>query len=92
VGKTSDSKWEILATVSILGQPPSEKGELLLQDARELHVYRRSLVAKEESITGSRLFEEFQYAAASWPQEFRVIQQPHHVCLDRVSQIHSLGF
>lgn len=53
----------------------AKKGKPLLQEARELHAYRRSLVAKDEPITGSRLFEEFQYAAASWPKEFRVIQK-----------------
>jgi len=48
--------------------------EPLMQKARALHV-RRQGYAKGEAISNTRLFGEFEYAAGSWPQAFRIIQK-----------------
>jgi len=48
--------------------------EPLMQKASALHAYRQGL-AKGETISNTRLFGEFAYAAGSWPQPFRVIHK-----------------
>lgn len=49
-------------------------GESLMQEAKAVHAYRQHL-AKGEAISNTRLFGEFEYAAGSWPQAFRVIHK-----------------
>ncbi|MDQ6958434.1 MAG: IS1380 family transposase [Mariprofundaceae bacterium] len=48
--------------------------EPLMQKASALHAYRQ-YHAKGEAISNTRLFGEFDYAAGSWPQSFRVIHK-----------------
>ncbi len=46
----------------------------LLDEARALHAYRSSLLKVNEAPAEStQLFEEYKYAAKSWPQAFRTI-------------------
>ena len=48
----------------------NRKAEPVLQQARNLYAQRRRLDVHSSSV---RLYEEFHYAAASWPKPFRVI-------------------
>jgi len=48
--------------------------EPLMQQARALHACRQRH-AKGEHVSNTRLFGEFDYAAGSWPQSFRMIQK-----------------
>jgi hypothetical protein len=62
----------------IFGLPSNKKlaamAVPLLEEARTLHTYRRSLMkANEAAVKSTRLFEEYEYAAKSWPQTFRTI-------------------
>jgi len=62
----------------IFGLPSNKKLAVmavpLLDEAKTLHAYRRSLLSVNEAPAEStRLFGEYEYAAASWPQAFRVI-------------------
>jgi len=62
----------------IFGLPSNKKLAVmalpLLEEARALHTYRSSLLKANEAPTEStQLFEEYEYAANSWPQSFRTI-------------------
>jgi len=62
----------------IFGLPSNKKLAViatpLLDEAKALHAYRSSLLrANEAPAESTRLFEGFEYAAASWPQSFRTI-------------------
>ena len=62
----------------IFGLPSNKKLSVmaapLRDEAKILHAYRRSLLSRNEApVESTRLFEEYEYAAASWPQTFRVI-------------------
>jgi len=62
----------------IFGLPSNKKlaamAVPLLGEARTLHAYRSSLLkANGEPAQSTQLFEEYQYAAKSWPQPFRII-------------------
>ena len=54
--------------------------EPLMQKARATHACRQAH-AKGKSISNTRLFGEFEYAARSWPQAFRVIQKAEVMAL-----------
>jgi len=62
----------------IFGLPSNQAlnrlGAPLMQKASALHAYRQHL-AKGEAISNTRLFDEFSYAAGSWPCAFRVIHK-----------------
>jgi len=62
----------------IFGLPSNKKLAVmavpLLDEARALHAYRSSLLkANEAPAESTQLFEEYEYAANSWPQAFRTI-------------------
>lgn len=54
--------------------------EPLMQKARTTHACRQAH-ARGKSIGNTRLFGEFEYAARSWPQPFRVIQKAEVMAL-----------
>jgi len=62
----------------IFGSPANQAlnrlGAPLMQKASALHAYRQHL-AKGKAISNTRLFDEFRYAAGSWPSAFRVIHK-----------------
>jgi hypothetical protein len=62
----------------IFGMPANKVinrlAEPLMQKARAVHACRQSH-AKGEAVSNTRLFGEFEYAAGSWPQPFRMIQK-----------------
>ena len=62
----------------IFGLPSNKKlaamAVPLLEEARTLHAYRSSLLkANGAPSQSTRLFEEYEYAAKSWPKAFRTI-------------------
>lgn len=62
----------------IFGLPSNKKlakmGKPAMEKARALHAYRSLLLKANEAQPESiRIFEEYEYAAGSWPQAFRTI-------------------
>jgi len=54
--------------------------EPLMRKARALHADRQGY-AQGKPISNTRLFGEFEYAAGSWPQAFRIIQKAEVMAL-----------